>query len=319
MKSIGFMAFYNCVNLQSVISEIDNPFDIDSNIFSVMDESTYSDLFTSATLYVPIGTKEKYLRKAGWKKFKEIIEMKQSEITLDDGYDYGRESDLKVETLNYSRTFKNTNWQSWYVPFDVQMTGDVLNRFSFAKFAGTYTEEDGSFYITVVRLKEGDVVKANTPYCVQAKVADDSTPQMITQTDVMLKAATTNSFYVLSPEKKITFWGNYVRRDVTADDQNLYAMSGGQYSKQLPGNSLAPFRCFFTIEDREDNPYAMSSNPANVKLMVLGDDETAIEDIPTDNRSNRVAETFDLSGRKVNKQLMRNGIFISNGKKVFVR
>ncbi len=57
------------------------------------------------------------------------------------------------------------------MPFDVTLTSDVLAQFSFAKFAGTYTEDDGTFFISVARMREGDVVKANTPYLVQAKTA----------------------------------------------------------------------------------------------------------------------------------------------------
>jgi len=168
------------------------------------------------------------------------------EITLADGTDYTNNQDRQCSVLNYSRTFKNTNWQAWYVPFDLTLTSEVMQHFAFAKFAGTYTEEDGSFYITVVRMKEGDVVKGNTPYCVQAKVADKTNPQVITQTDATLKATEETGFYVLSAEKKITFRGNYARRVVTETDENWYALSGGQYSRQLPGNTIAPFRCFFT-------------------------------------------------------------------------
>lgn len=244
--------------------------------------------------------------------FHEIVE-----ITIVDGTNYTNNRDKEYEKLHYSRTFKNTNWQAWYAPFDVKLTGDVTEHFAFAKFAGTYTEEDGTFYITVVRLKEGDVVKANTPYCVQAKVADNTNPQVITQAGVILREAEENSFYVLSAEKKITFWGNYTRRAVTEADQNVYAMSGGLYSKQKSGNTLASFRCFFTIEDREDNPYASTSNPAEVKLMMLGDDdETSLCEIHN-SQSNGVA--YDLGGRQVNQRNIKKGIYIIKGKKVFMK
>ena len=163
-------------------------------------------------------------------------------------------------------------------------------------------------------------MKANTPYCVQAKVADSANSQVITLTDATLKSAEENSFYVLSARKKITFQGNYSRRTVTADDQNWYALSGGQYSRQLPGNTIAPFRCFFTIEDREDNPYASTPNPATVKLMVLGE-ETGIEEMKREElRMKNGADTiYDLSGQTIKQQQMRQGIYIINGKKVFVK
>lgn len=242
-------------------------------------------------------------------------------ITLEDGSNYTNSSDQKYDVINYSRTFKNTNWQAWYAPFDLPLTSELLKKFSFAKFAGTYTEEDGSFYITVVRLKEGDYVQANTAYCVQAKVAASANPQVITLTDAILKAAKENSFYVLSAEKKITFRGNYSRKTVTEANDNWYALSGGQYSRQLPGNTIAPFRCFFTIEDREDNPYAVESYPATVKLMLIDEGETAIENIENDELGikNIPNAVYDLGGRRVDNGKLSKGVYIIRGKKVFVK
>lgn len=247
--------------------------------------------------------------------------MVTKKITIEDGSNYTNSSDQEYNVIIYSRTFKNTNWQAWYAPFDLPLTREVLKHFSFAKFAGTYTEEDGSFYITVVRLKEGDYVQANTAYCVRAKVADSANPQVITLTDAILKAAKENSFYVLSAEKKITFRGNYIHRTVTEADDNWYALSGGQYSRQLSGNTIAPFRCFFTIEDREDNPYAVESYPATVKLMLINEGETAIGKIEDDEVGimKKPNAIYDLSGRRVDNGIISKGVYIINGKKVFIK
>lgn len=302
------MAFI-CPNLDYVVVKNPEPCTIYSNSFSNQ---------KNATLIVPSGSKAAYESADYWKDFKEIVEIvPPTETTLIDGDDYNLASEEQYDYLHYSRTFKNTNWQAWYVPFDVKLTSEILEHFAFAEFAGTYTEEDGSFYITVVRLKEGDIVKANTPYCVQAKVADSTNPQVITQLDATLKAAEVNSFYVLSARKKITFFGNYTRRAVTTEDENLFALSGGKYSKQQPGNTLAPYRCFFTIEDREDNPYATAPNPSEVKLMVIGDDETVIAELDSDKGSETIV--YDLNGRKVKSQNINRGIYIINGKKVKVK
>jgi len=311
VTSIGAYAFHRCSGLTSVTVGMTTPLTIMSITFSNR---------SNATLYVPAGCKEAYEAANYWNEFKEIVEI-PSEITLTDGEDYNNSNNMELEHLHYSRMYKNTNWQAWYVPFDLTLTSEVMEHFAFAEFAGTYTEEDGSFYITVVRMKEGDVVKANTPYCVQAKAADATNPQVITQADVTLKAAEENSFYVLSARKKITFRGNYSQRTVTADDQNWYVLSGGQYSRQLPGNTIAPYRCFFTIEDRDDNPYSTTPNPSNVKLMVLGENATGISDMNVDNVNSEqyTGTVYDISGRKVSRQHMSKGLYIINGKKVYVK
>lgn len=63
VTSIGSSAFSNCSNLSQVISRIQNPFAINSNVFT-----TYS----TTTLFIPKGTKSAYSAKSGWKKFTNI-------------------------------------------------------------------------------------------------------------------------------------------------------------------------------------------------------------------------------------------------------
>ena len=69
-----------------------------------------------------------------------------------------------------------------------------------------------------------------------------------------------------------------------------------------------------TIEDREDNPYFTTPKPSQVKMMVIGDDETSIEEI--DGEVIQLSDAvYDLSGRKVNTE-PKKGIYIKNGKKI---
>ena len=71
VTSIGWGAFKNCTSLTSVISEIQNPFQID--------ESVFREISSNATLQVPEGTKSKYEAFSGWTtNFKEIVEAEGS-------------------------------------------------------------------------------------------------------------------------------------------------------------------------------------------------------------------------------------------------
>ena len=73
VTSIGERAFEDCLRLTSIYSYIENP---TSNTGSKFDSSNYTD----ATLYVPSGTKDKYLATAGWKKFTNIVEMGETAV-----------------------------------------------------------------------------------------------------------------------------------------------------------------------------------------------------------------------------------------------
>lgn len=61
-------AFSGCKKMESITSHIEVPFDIDENNFA-------SSTFSSATLFVPVGSRNLYQQKAGWKKFRKILEI----------------------------------------------------------------------------------------------------------------------------------------------------------------------------------------------------------------------------------------------------
>ena len=79
MTSIDKYAFQGCTGLESVTSLIKEPFDINENVFQLWDSEARIGYFTSATLYVPKGTKEKYEATPAWNQFKKIEEIEVSE------------------------------------------------------------------------------------------------------------------------------------------------------------------------------------------------------------------------------------------------
>lgn len=84
VNSIGFSVWYpgtafnGCEALTTVNSYIEEPFELDASDFQVYDPETQSYSFTTATLYVPRGTKAKYEALSPWNKFQSIVEMGES-------------------------------------------------------------------------------------------------------------------------------------------------------------------------------------------------------------------------------------------------
>ena len=68
VTSIGVGSFSRCSGLTTIVSEIENPFEISDNVFECSDK----DIYATATLIVPAGTKSAYQNTAGWKRFQNI-------------------------------------------------------------------------------------------------------------------------------------------------------------------------------------------------------------------------------------------------------
>ena len=71
VTNIGDYAFYSCSGLKEVISMIENPF----GIYYFSDET-----YANATLYVPMGTAEKYKAVEVWNYFASIVEGVENSI-----------------------------------------------------------------------------------------------------------------------------------------------------------------------------------------------------------------------------------------------
>ena len=67
VTSIDNNAFYGCSGLTSIVSKIKKPFVIDNSVFD-------SNIYATATLTVPYGTKSLYESTAGWNQFQNVVE-----------------------------------------------------------------------------------------------------------------------------------------------------------------------------------------------------------------------------------------------------
>lgn len=80
VTSIGSSAFYQCSGLTTVVSKIENPFEIGNYVFY----SSNKDIYSTVTLYVPAGKKAAYDATEGWNKFTNIKEFVDGDVNLDE-------------------------------------------------------------------------------------------------------------------------------------------------------------------------------------------------------------------------------------------
>jgi len=112
IKSIEGYAFYRCDGLNKVISQIEEPFDIEESVFSNYDTSTKTRFFTNATLYVPKGTKSIYLQAEGWKEFKKIVETEEPQPDSEMYYYVGSRNGWNIADTSYPFT-KQRDGKTW--------------------------------------------------------------------------------------------------------------------------------------------------------------------------------------------------------------
>ena len=77
LDSIGNAAFYSCDNLMFVVSKIQTPFAINTDVF------VNNGSKSNAILYVPVGISSAYQQYDGWNVFSEIIEGEPKEVTYE--------------------------------------------------------------------------------------------------------------------------------------------------------------------------------------------------------------------------------------------
>ena len=82
IESIGEEAFLDCESLERVTVLNPEPIAITDNVFQMQNDKYEPEGFTTATLYVPNGSKRKYQSSVGWKNFKNIVETESKTLTL---------------------------------------------------------------------------------------------------------------------------------------------------------------------------------------------------------------------------------------------
>ena len=126
VKEIGESAFACMYGLRTVISRIEEPFEINKNTFVEgkwnEETSDYEYSPISATLYIPIGTKAKYEALSGWTWFAAIEEGEPKEAVVD-GLRYAYSTGGTTATVIQDDSYKDKDLTEVNIPATVKIDG----------------------------------------------------------------------------------------------------------------------------------------------------------------------------------------------------
>ena len=249
-----------------------------------------------------------------------------SEIeVLTDGENFTNAVEKEASRISYSRNFKNTNWQPWYVPFEMEYDA-ISDNFDVARLNDVHQfddNNDGEFErwaLEIERLKSGDVIQANLPYMVRAKATGETTFYV---DDATLYPSESNSIDCSSTRVLYTFTGIYAPiSGVDLRENGCYIMSSGKLLTPTVSTTLKPYRWYLQPEARAG--YATFYAPK--QILVFEKDEfgtTGIEGAVMDDESaiSWPADVYDLNGRLVMKQAtsldaLPKGVYMIGGVKI---
>ena len=247
-------------------------------------------------------------------------------VFLTDGEAYTNATEKETERITYTREFNNTQWQSWYVPFDMDYN-DISDEYTAACLNDIHEyddDEDGvldRWTMEVLILRPGETIYANLPYVIRAKAVGEK--QFVVE-NTMLYPADEQSMDCSSMRMHYTFTGTYspIEAQVLRDNGWL-AMGNGRLVTPTTTSTLKANRWYLESTPRKGYGSTYQA-PKRIELVVVDEngEVTGVEELPLTEDENAVwpADVYDLNGRLVKAQAknledLPKGVYVVNGQK----
>ena len=233
------------------------------------------------------------------------------------------EAGVKGVNTTLTKNYKNTGWNSFFVPFDFTLTVEMLNHFEIATLYATMLENgNGSPAISYKMAKAGDKIAAFFPCLIKAKATGEQKLNVGEVDYKSMKGVTPKDCSSIT--ELYTFYP--VMENTSIADKHGYYLNSEQNSfvyNAHPDAYLPPLTYYMTIQDRGDMSYIVPANggASKVKICVIGEDEpTGITDL-VDEAANASGKVYNLQGVVVGNTTegLPKGVYIKNGRKIIVK
>lgn len=324
VETIGEGAFTDCIQMAEIVTETTTP--------PVCGNLALADIDKwSCQLYVPTASISAYQKADQWKDFlwidnntgkTEGATDRSKQYAIDGSATFGNSDAFTTEQLTYNRTY-STDWEAFYLPFTMAYS-DWAADFTVARINAFYQyddDRDGHIdrsILEAVIVKDG-ALEPNCPYLVKAKRAG-ATPIVLANATVC--PSDINSIDCSTVDTRFVFTGNYANLDgEQLTTLGAYIMADGRLIEAGSTSTLAPFRWYLQVEDRNANNSVATSNRREIRIAITEEPSlTGIEyaRLGLDENGAENSSIFSIDGRRVQQPTQR-GIYIVNGKKQVVR
>lgn len=220
-----------------------------------------------------------------------------------------------------TKTFKNTGWNAFFVPFDFTLTQEMLNDFDFATLYATVLS-NGSPVVTFNMANVGDIIDAYFPCLIKAKSTGAQTLKVgsvnykASAEAIPADCSSTKEIYTFYPVMENTYIsakkGYYLNSE---KNSFMYNVNAGAY--------VQPLKFYMTIQNKKTKSYIVptDSKASVVEFRVIGADEvTGITDVEGA-AAMEAGKVYNLQGVVVGDSVenLPKGIYVRNGRKVVVR
>lgn len=220
-----------------------------------------------------------------------------------------------------TKTFNNTGWNAFFVPFDFTLTQEMLNDFDFATLYATVLS-NGSPVVTFNMANVGDIIDAYFPCLIKAKSTGAQTLKVgsvnykASAEAIPADCSSTKEIYTFYPVMENTYIsakkGYYLNSE---KNSFMYNVNAGAY--------VQPLKFYMTIQNKKTKSYIVptDSKASVVEFRVIGADEvTGITDVEGA-AALEAGKVYNLQGVVVGDSVenLPKGIYIRNGRKVVVR
>ena len=322
---IGWYAFADCNNLNKVISEIEEPFEINENVFqNTVDDETS---FTTATLFVPRGTKSAYEATSAWNQFAKIEESNDSNLKGDvngDGYVNG--TDLVVLTniilgKSENRAAADVNQDGYVNGTDYVVLANIILGRSNARGMDYVANESGSAGLPYLEIEPFEISAGEEKEMVIDLVNPDDEITLV-QFDLDLPQGLTlkvvDGDYDIDIAGRTTWKKHSLNANAQADGTIRFLLASSS-NTALSGTDGAIITMTLVADDNyTGGGYALR----NILLVTPDEKETKPGDITVGIRSinandRQDAPVYSIAGQRI--AAPQKGINIIGGKKVVVK